>query len=103
MNSHFFEGLDGVERQSKPRDRGLTMVIDWGIGMHKQEDLITAAADYFEFAKIAVGISRLLSNDLLATKLRKYREHQIEPFPGGMFLESAEVRGKILAQLNQIQ
>ena len=94
MNSHFFEGLDGIERQPKPRDRGLTMVIDWGIGMHEQEDLITTAADYFEFAKIAVGISRLLSNDLLATKLRTYREHQIEPFPGGMFLESAEVHGK---------
>ena len=94
MNPHFFEGIDGLERQSKPRDCGLTMVIDWGIGLHEQEDLIVTAADHFDFAKIAVGISRLLSNDVLEAKLRKYREHQIEPFAGGMFLEYAEVHGK---------
>ena len=94
MNPYFFEGIDGIERQQKPRDCGLTMVIDWGIGMHEQEDLIEIAEDHFDFAKIAVGISRLLSNDVLAGKLKKYRKHQIEPFAGGMFLEYAEVSGK---------
>ena len=73
MNPHFFEGIDGIERQGKPRDCGLTMVIDWGIGMREQEDLIETAADHFDFAKIAVGISRLLSNDVLETKLKKYQ------------------------------
>ena len=57
MNAHFFEGLDGIDRPSKPRDNGLTMVIDWGIGLHEQADLLSTAADYFDFAKIAVGIS----------------------------------------------
>ena len=70
------------------------MVIDWGIGLHEQEDLIEIGADHFDFAKIAVGVSRLLSNDVLAGKVKKYREHQIEPFAGGMFLEYAEVSGK---------
>ena len=94
MNPHFFEGIDGIERRQKPRDYGLTMVIDWGIGRHEQEDLIQTAAKHFDFAKIAVGISRLLSNDVLEAKLKKYRQHQIEPFAGGMFLEYAEVSGK---------
>ena len=94
MSPHFFEGIDGIERQGKPRDYGLTMVIDWGIGLHEQEDLIETGAEHFDFAKIAVGISRLLSNDVLAGKLKRYREHQIEPFAGGMFLEYAEVSGK---------
>ncbi len=94
MIPHFFEGIDGIGRQGKPRDRGLTMVIDWGIGLHEQADLIETAAAHFDFAKIAVGISRLLSNDILEAKLKKYREHQIEPFAGGMFLEYAEVSGK---------
>ena len=94
MNAHFFDGIDGINRPSKPRDCGLTMVIDWGIGMHAQNDLIATATDYFDFAKIAVGISRLLPNDLLRGKLRTYQEAQIEPFPGGMFLEYAEVHGK---------
>ena len=60
MNSHFFEGIDGIERQGKPRDCGLTMVIDWGIGMYEQEGLIETGADHFDFAKIAVGISPLV-------------------------------------------
>ena len=94
MNPHFFEGIDGIERRQKPRDYGLTMVIDWGLGRHEQEDLIQIAAKHFDFAKIAVGISRLLSNDVLEAKLKKYRQHQIEPFAGGMFLEYAEVSGK---------
>ena len=95
MNPHFFEGIDGIERQGKPRHYGLTMVIDWGIGTHEQEDLIETGAEHFDFAKIAVGISRLLSNHVLAGKLKRYREHQIEPFAGGMFLEYAEVSGKV--------
>jgi phosphosulfolactate synthase len=94
MHPHFFQGIDGLDRQPKPRDNGRTMVIDWGIGMNEQNDLIAVGADYFDFAKIAVGLSRLYSNELLATKLATYRAHQIEPFPGGMFLEYAEVHGK---------
>ena len=59
--AHFFEGLDGKDRPGKPRDEGLTMVVDWGLGLHAQEDLLATTAPYFDFAKIAVGISRLLS------------------------------------------
>ncbi|MCZ6680100.1 MAG: phosphosulfolactate synthase [Candidatus Poribacteria bacterium] len=94
MNAHFFEGIDGRDRSAKPRNAGVTMVIDWGFGLHEQEDLLTTGADYFDFAKIAVGISRLLPNHLLTAKLRTYQDHQIEPFAGGMFLEYAEVHGK---------
>ncbi len=93
MSTHFFEGIDGIDRPSKPRECGLTMMVDWGIGPHAQDDLIATAADHFDFAKVAVGISRLLANDLLKEKIRKYQQRQIEPFPGGQFLEYAEVHG----------
>ncbi|MSS69998.1 MAG: hypothetical protein EXS64_00765 [Candidatus Latescibacteria bacterium] len=94
MDGHIFSGLDGTPRAPKPRTRGLTMVIDWGIGMNAQEDLVVTGADYFDFAKIAVGISRLLSNETLTGKIKHYQGHGIEPFPGGMYLEYAEVYGK---------
>lgn len=94
MSRHFFEGLDGIDRPPKPRDCGLTMVVDWGFGLHTQEDLLTTAGEYFDFAKIAVGLSRLLPNDVLAAKIRKYQDDQVEPFPGGQFLEYAEVHRK---------
>jgi phosphosulfolactate synthase len=70
------------------------MVIDWGIGPNAQEDLVVTEADYFDFAKVAVGISRLLSNETLTGKIKHYQEHGVEPFPGGMYLEYAEVYGK---------
>ncbi len=95
MNSeHIFEGLDGRQRSAKPRDQGLTMVVDWGLGSGAQSDLIETAAPFFDFAKVAVGISRLLTNDVLTAKIRRYLDRGIEPFPGGQYLEYAEVQGK---------
>ena len=94
MSAHIFNGLDGTERPGKPRMQGLTMVMDWGMGPHAQEDLLTMGAAYFDFAKVAVGISRLLDNEVLQAKIKGYQERQVEPFPGGMYLEYAEVEGR---------
>ena len=94
MTDHIFSGLDGTPRSDKPRNRGLTMVVDWGIGHNAQQDLIDTGGPYMDFAKIAVGLSRLLPNDALRAKIAAYRENDIETFPGGMFLEYAAVQGK---------
>lgn len=91
---HPFHGLDGRSRSEKPRTTGLTMVADWGIGPHAQSDLLTTGATFFDLAKIAVGISRLLPDDVLRNKISIYRQHQVEPFPGGQYLEYAEGEGK---------
>ena len=94
MDRHIFTGLDGSDRPSKPRQTGQTMMIDWGIGIGAQADLLMASGDYIDFAKIAVGLSRLLSNDLLKEKIGDYQKHDVNPFPGGAYLEYAEVEGK---------
>ena len=91
---HIFAGLDGIPRPPKPREQGLTMVLDWGTGPNAQQDLIATGAEYIDFAKVAVGISRLLSNEYLRSKIASYRAADIEPFPGGQFLEYAEIQGK---------
>ena len=92
--AHLFEGLDGRPRSEKPRTVGLTMVIDWGLGPNRQQDLQMTASPYFDFAKIAVGLSRLYTNEVLHQKIQSYRALDIEPFPGGMYLEYAEMQGK---------
>jgi phosphosulfolactate synthase len=94
--SHPFAGFDGAfadRRSDKPRTTGRTMVIDWGMPLGQQRDVTATGAAYFDFAKIAVGVSRLLTRDLLTAKIDQYRSHQVEPFPGGQFLEYAEVHG----------
>ena len=91
---HMFAGLDGAPRSRKPRSSGLTMVVDWGLGPGRQNDLTATAAPYIDFAKIAVGLSRLLTDEVLAAKIDAYRAHRIEPFPGGQYLEYAHIHGK---------
>lgn len=99
MSEHVFAGLDGGPRQEKPRGYGLTMVIDWGMGLNAQQDLLAVGADYFDLAKVAVGVSRLLAEGVLRRKLETYQSSGVEPFPGGQFLEYAEMRGKADAYL----
>ncbi len=94
METHFFAGLDGGPRSEKPREEGRTMVVDWGLGPHAQEDLVVTGAAYVDFAKVAIGFSRLYSNEVLSKKIEHYQAHGIEPFPGGQYMEYAGVEGK---------
>jgi phosphosulfolactate synthase len=79
----------------KPREKGITMVADWGVGLAGQKDLIATSGYFVDLAKIVVGISRILPREVLAEKVRLYRENGIEPFPGGQFLEIAVLQGRV--------
>jgi phosphosulfolactate synthase len=76
-------------RSEKPRETGITMMIDWGIPAGHQVDILETCSTYVDLAKIAVGISGLLPRDVLDRKLRAYVEADVTPFPGGMYLEYA--------------
>jgi len=79
----------------KPREWGITMVADWGVGRARQKDLIQASGYFVDLAKIVVGLSRILPRDILAQKIQLYKENQIEPFPGGQFLEIAVLQKRV--------
>jgi phosphosulfolactate synthase len=74
-------------RPAKPRERGMTMMIDWGIGVERQRDILDIAGDCIDVAKIAVGLSGLISERVLKEKIRIYTEHRVDAFIGGQFLE----------------
>jgi phosphosulfolactate synthase len=79
-----------LERASaKPRESGITMVIDWGLPLGAQGDLLQLAGEYIDIAKIAVGIAGLLALGDVRDKVERYRSHTVDAFPGGMFLEYA--------------
>ena len=71
------------------------MVVDWGIGPNRHRDPQDAGGSCIDFAKVAVGVSRLLSGPLLQGKIDSYLAGDIEPFPGGQYLEYAETEGKL--------
>lgn len=82
-------------QQKKPRDRGLTMVIDKGLGLAQLQDLLKVAAPYIDFLKLGFGTSLFYPAELLREKIRLVRSFGIDIFPGGTFLEVACWQGKL--------
>lgn len=89
MDARPFPHIQMPERPAKPRDAGLTVLIDWGAGPSAQADFLRTAGEYADLAKIAVGISGLLPSAVLAQKLELYEQFAVRPFPGGQYLEYA--------------
>lgn len=89
MAKHPFDFIDlPADRSvSKPRANGLTMMIDWGLGLRRLEDTLEIAGDYVDLGKIAVGTPRLYDEGLLQRKFAMYESNGIRPFLGGMFIE----------------
>ncbi len=79
--------LPAERSQTKPRRSGLTMMMDWGIPIGKQQDLLELVAPCVDLAKLVVGTARLYDEQYLARKIENYLTHQIDPFIGGQFLE----------------
>jgi len=82
-----FIALPPERSQSKPRSKGLTMVVDFGLPYRYAEDVFDTAGAYIDLMKIAVGTSRLYALDTLRRKLALYRTHGAQPFLGGQFQE----------------
>ncbi len=82
------------EREAKPRARGLTMVIDKGLGLYETRDLLGVCAPYIDFVKLAFGSSVLYGTHLLNAKLQEIRNHGVDVYPGGTLLELAGVQGR---------
>jgi phosphosulfolactate synthase len=72
---------------TKPRKSGFTMVIDQGLGMGAQQDLLETAGDYMDFAKFKTGQARLYREAHLLRKVRQYLASGVKPFIGGQFHE----------------
>ena len=89
MAEHPFAFIDLPQQRSiaKPRANGLTMMIDWGMGVARQRDILDIAGAYIDIAKIAVGLSGIISERVLTEKITVYADHRVSAFIGGQFLE----------------
>ena len=80
-------------RSAKPRDRGLTIVADRGVGLNRVADLLDSAGDYVDVIKIAIGAYRLQSEEFVRRKLALCQEHQVRSFFAGDVTEAAFLQG----------
>ncbi len=76
-------------RSKKPRDRGITMVIDKGMGLRTLKDLLEIGARYLDFLKFSFGTSFIYPQNILVEKIKLSREYGIDVYPGGTLFEVA--------------
>jgi phosphosulfolactate synthase len=84
--------LDLPERSSKPRERGVTHVIDRGLSIAEIEGMVEVAGEFVDIIKLGWGTALAAGN--LDRKLACYREHQIPVVLGGTLTELAITRGR---------
>jgi phosphosulfolactate synthase len=85
--------LDLPERSQKPRERGLTHVLDKGLSTAEAEGLIEVAGDAVDIVKLGWGTALVTGN--LEPKLARYAEHGIPVVLGGTLTEIALRDGRL--------
>jgi phosphosulfolactate synthase len=87
-------------RAEKPRQSGLTMVMDKGLSLRECEDMIEASGQYIDIVKLGFGSSLVTAN--LERKLAFFREVGIPVYFGGTLLEAFIVRGQFEEYLRML-
>ena len=85
--------LDLPPRDPKPRERGLTHVIDKGMNLREIEGLFDTAGDYVDVVKLGWGTSYVTQN--LEKKIALYRSFETPVVCGGTLFEAVYARGKV--------
>jgi phosphosulfolactate synthase len=83
---------DLPERAVKPRNSGITMVMDKGLSLRQAEDFVEVAGAYTDMIKLGWVTSYVTPN--LEEKLNIYREAGIPVYFGGTLFEALLVRGQ---------
>ncbi len=88
------------ERLQKPRQKGLTMIIDKGLGVSALEEILIMSGDYIDVVKFSFGTSALYPESVLLDKTSLLRDGGICVCPGGTFSELALMQGQYPAYLD---
>ncbi len=81
------------ERTSKPRESGLTMMMDKGLGIREVESFVESSSDFTDLVKFGFGTALITKN--LPDKIKLYTDAGIEPYFGGTLFEMFAVRNKL--------
>jgi phosphosulfolactate synthase len=85
--------LDLPERAQKPRERGITHVLDRGLSIAEVDGLIEVAGGAVDVIKLGWGTALATGN--LLPKLQRYREHGIPVVLGGTLTELAIAQERV--------
>ena len=78
------------ERTVKPRNSGLTMVMDKGLSIREAEDFISVGSEYTDFVKLGFGTSLITPG--FDKKIEIYKKGGVIPYFGGTLFEAFIIR-----------
>jgi phosphosulfolactate synthase len=81
------------DRNKKPRDHGITMVMDKGLSIEETKNFLSIAEPYVDVVKLGFGTSYVTPN--LDKKLEVYRNANIPIYFGGTLFEAFLIRGQL--------
>lgn len=79
------------ERKVKPRQDGLTMMMDKGLSLREAENFIEANEGYTDIVKFGFGTAYV--TEQLEEKIKLYKANGIRPYFGGTLFEAFHARG----------
>lgn len=79
-------------RPEKPRESGVTMMMDKGLSLRETENLIDSSGHLFDIAKFGFGTAYVTKN--LEEKIQLYKSAGIRPYFGGTLFELFIARNK---------
>lgn len=79
-------------RTTPPRDAGLTMIIDCGLGLRETADVLEIAGAFVDLWKLSFGTSVFMPREVLSRKLAMINARGILTCPGGTLFEAAIVQ-----------
>jgi len=86
------EFLSLPHRTRKPRETGITHVLDKGIGLRQIEDMLASSSDYVDLVKLGWGTGYVAQD--LGDKVRAYQKVGIPVYFGGTLLELAILQNR---------
>ncbi len=81
------------DRVKKPRNHGITMVMDKGLSIEETRNFLSIAEPYVDVVKLGFGTSYVTPN--LDKKLEVYRSANIPIYFGGTLFEAFLIRGQL--------
>ena len=74
------------QRPEKPREKGVTMVMDKGLSLRQAEDFIESSGNLTDIVKLGFGTS--IVTNMLSEKIKLYQAAGIEVYFGGTLFEA---------------
>ncbi len=88
------ESLKNIPKRSlKPRNHGITMMMDKGLSIKEVENFIECNLEFTDLIKLGFGTSIITPN--IIDKIKIYRKNGLKVFPGGTLFEAFYIRGQL--------